>query len=87
MIKTTFIVLLSAIAILPFTGQINASTDVRANDDTLAWYWGGRGFDGGYRGYGGWGYGGWGYGYPYSGYGYNGYYPYSGYGCGWGGCY
>jgi hypothetical protein len=97
MLKKTLIVLLSAVAILPFAGQISASPqDLNANDDSLAWYWGGRGFAGGYSGYGGWGDNGWGYGYPYSGYsGYGGWgdngwgygYPYSGYGCGWGGCY
>jgi hypothetical protein len=84
MFKKTFFLMLSVIAILPFAGQMSAATqEIKASDDSLAFFWGwgrGFGFGGGYGGY-----------YPSYGYGYGSYYPYSygygGYGYGGGCCY
>jgi hypothetical protein len=83
--KKIFLLMLSVFAILPFAGQVSAATqEIKANDDTLAFFWGGRGFGfgwgsgcsgccGGYYPYYGnsscCGYGGYGYG-----------------GCGYSGC-
>lgn len=82
--KKIFLLMLSVFAILPFAGQVSAATqEIKANDDTLAWFWGGRGYGygwGGGRYYGNYGnYGSYGYGgccgnsgYGYGGYGYGG---------------
>ncbi len=70
MLKKTFLVMLSAIAVLPFAG-LNAAQDVSTSDDSIAFLGFGRGL------FGGWG-GGYGYGGGWGGYGYG--------GCGYGGC-
>lgn len=83
--KKILLLTLSVFAFLPFAGQVSAATsEIKANDDTLAWFWGGRGSGYGWRG---------GY-YPSYGYGYNNYGYGSSYGCcgygyggyGYGGC-
>lgn len=72
MLKKTFILALSAAALIPLAGEASVATqEVRAND--TAWF-----FGGGYSGYNGY------YGNGYYGSGY-GYYPYN-YGYGSGGC-